>query len=262
MCAIGLGDRLHSKGKGHPQDCGENCDMSLLSLVGQMYAKVLINLVVESTERVIGEDQCDFRKDKNCSDQIFVAGQLCNKMTEKKVAVLALMNLEKAYDREAMWEVLEIYGVERDVFPGIKKFYEQFSSCVWVTGNVSGCFRVNNGLRQGCEISSCLFNIYIEGVVREAYERTQERGVKMIEQDRSELLFSRLLFADYTALVAESAEQHQCLVEFGTVCEGMNLRVKIKKKNKFMGMGKEGVSHPFMSSFKYLGSCFSKDGGP
>ena len=46
-----------------------------------------------------------------------------------------------------------------------------------------------------------------------------------------------MLFADDTALVAESAEQLQCLVrEFGMVCKRRKLRVNVDK-SKVMSVG-------------------------
>ena len=83
---------------------------------------------------------------------------------------------------------------------------------------------------------------------------------------------SQLLFADDTALVAESAEQLQCLVrEFGRVCERRKLRVNVEK-SKVMSVGVNvepslpnimlnGERMEVVNSFKYLGSCFSSDGG-
>ena len=44
------------------------------------------------------------------------------------------------------------------------------------------------------------------------------------------MVVGQLLFADDTAIVAESEEQLQCLVsEFGTVCERRKLRVNVNK---------------------------------
>ena len=49
-----------------------------------MGAEVLIDRVVESTEGGIGEDQCGFRRDSKCQEQIFVLERLCKKMKEKE----------------------------------------------------------------------------------------------------------------------------------------------------------------------------------
>jgi len=83
---------------------------------------------------------------------------------------------------------------------------------------------------------------------------------------------SQFFFADDTALVAESAEQLQCLVrEFGRVCERRKLRVNVDK-SKVMSVGESvepsllnimlnGERMEVVNSFKYLGSYFSSDGG-
>ena len=44
---------------------------------------------------------------------------------------------------------------------------------VRVAGNASRCFSVYNGSRKGCEMSSGLFNICKDGVVRKVCEKMQ-----------------------------------------------------------------------------------------
>ena len=47
----------------------------------------------------------------------------------------AFMDLEKAYDRvnrEALWNVLKIYGVGEQLLAGVKVFYRETSACVRV----------------------------------------------------------------------------------------------------------------------------------
>ena len=48
--------------------------------------------------------------------------------------------------------------------------------CVWVGDGVSEWFPVNVGLRQGCVMSPCLFNVYMDGVVREVNVRVLGKG--------------------------------------------------------------------------------------
>ena len=48
-----------------------------------------------------------------------------------------------------------------------------------VTGKVSESFEVKMGLRQGCVMSPWLFNIFMDGVVREVYSRVNGMGVKI-----------------------------------------------------------------------------------
>ena len=59
----------------------------------------------------------------------------------------------------------------------------------------------------------------MDGVVREVYNRVNGMGVSM-SMGGVWWVLCQLLFADDTALMAESAEQLQCLVnEFGRVCK-------------------------------------------
>ena len=231
---------------------------------------------MKNSEGQIGEEQSGFRRGRSCADQIFVLRQLCEKMKEKEKRVwIAFMDLEKAYDRvdrDALWQVLRIYGIGGRVLRGIMSFYVEGKACVRVGDEVSECFEVKMGLRQGCVMSPWLFNVYMDGVVREVYARVNGMGVKMRVNGESEWILSQLLFADDTALVAESAEQLQCLVrEFGRVCERRKLRINVDK-SKVMSVGVNfepslpnimlnGERMEVVNSFKYLGSCFSSDGG-
>ena len=264
------------KGKGDPLECKNNRGISLLSVPGKVYGRILIERVIENSEGQIGEEQSGFRKGRSCADQIFVLRQVCEKMKEKKKRVfVAFMDLEKAYDRverEAMWQVMRIYGIGGRVLKGIMSFYDEGSACVRVGNKVSESFGVRMGLRQGCVMSPWLFNIFMDGVVREVYSRVNGVGVKMREEGEREWVLSQLLFADDTALVAESAEQLQCLVgEFGRVCKRRKLRVNVEKSKVMCIGGSEDPAMPdimlngermeVVSSFKYLGSCFGSGGG-
>ena len=185
------------------------------------------------------------------------------------------MDLQRPYDRvdrDAMWQVIRIYGIGGRVLKDIMSFYDEGRACVRVGSKVSESFEVKMGLRQGCVMSPWLFNMYMDGVVREVYSRVPGKGVKMRVDGEREWMLSQLLFADDTALVAESAEQLQCLVrEFGRVCERRKLRVNVDK-SKVMCVGEivepslmnimlNGERMEVVNSFKYLGSCFSSDGG-
>jgi len=51
---------------------------------------------------------------------------------------------------------------------------------------VSESFVVKMGLRQGCVMSPWLFNMFMDGVVREVYSRVNGMGVKMSEDGERE----------------------------------------------------------------------------
>ena len=88
--------------------------ISLLSVVGKVYGRILINRIRDKTENVIMEVQSGFRRGRGCTDQIFVR-QISKKYLEKdKDVYFAFLGLEKVYDRvdsDAMWNVLRFYGI-------------------------------------------------------------------------------------------------------------------------------------------------------
>ena len=58
------------KGKGDRLVYGNSRGISLLSVIGKLYGKVLITRIRGKTEGVLGEEQCGFRKERGCVDQI------------------------------------------------------------------------------------------------------------------------------------------------------------------------------------------------
>ena len=79
----------------------------------------------------------------------------------------------------------------------MKTLYVGSKACVWVRNEVSEWFPVTVGLRQGCVMLPWLFNLYIDGVVREVNARVLGRGLKLVggndnEWELNQLLFGRL----------------------------------------------------------------------
>ena len=264
------------KGKGDKYECGNYRGISLMSVVGKVYGRVLIDRVREGTEAFIGEEQCGFREGRGCVDQIFVVRQICEKFLAKgRKVYFAFMDLEKAYDRidrEALWQVMSMVGVGGKLLGGLKSFYEDNRGCVKVGGeDVSDWFESKVGLRQGCVMSPWLFNIYMDAVVKEVYARVGRSGASMRDVDGQEWELSQILFADDTALVADSEEKLQKLVtEFDRVCERRKLRVNVSKSKVMccsrredgvrMNVRLKGELLEEVDKFKYLGAIISKGG--
>ena len=95
---------------------------------------------------------------------------------------------------------------------------------------MSEWFPVNVGLRQGCVMSPWLFNVYMDGVVREVNVRVLGKRCELLSANGGKFGINQLLFADDTARVADSEEKLCRLVsEFGIVCERRKLRVNVGK---------------------------------
>ena len=116
-------------------------------------------------------------------DQVFAIKEVCEKyLANGKDVFWAFMDLEKAYDtfdRHGMWQMLRVYGVGGKIFEAVQIFYIDSRACVRVGNDVSEWFPVNVGLRQGCVMSPCLFNEYMDTVVREVNVRAPGKGLEL-----------------------------------------------------------------------------------
>ena len=63
-------------------------------------------------------------------------------------------------------------------------------------------FQIGKGVRQGCILSPCLFNLYAEYLMRNAGLEETQAGIKISRRN-----INNLRYADDTTLMAESEEE-------------------------------------------------------
>ena len=228
------------------------------------------------TEGVIGE-QCGFRSGRGCVDQVFVVKQMSeNFVDESKCFYVAYIDLEKVYDkfdREAMWPVLGVYGINDQLFKAVQSLYEKTKVCVRVCREEAEWFEVGVGLRQGCVMSPWLLNLFMDAAMKEVREKVGDVGVTLWDETRNiEWKVDCLMFADDTVLLGDSEEKLEKPVqEFGRVCQRKKLAVnetmsqimKIGKNDKENGV-KISLNDRRMEeveTYRYLGVDMSNDGG-
>ena len=63
-------------------------------------------------------------------------------------------------------------------------------------------FQIRKGVRQGCMLSSCLFNLYAEYIMRNSGLEETQVGIKIARRN-----INNLRYADDTTLTTESKEE-------------------------------------------------------
>ena len=86
-------------------------------------------------------------------------------------------------------------------------------------------FQIGKGIRQGCILSPCLFNIYAEYIMRNAGLDEAQAGIKIAGRN-----INNLSYADDTTLMAESEEElNSLLMKVKEESEKVGLKLNIQK---------------------------------
>ena len=121
-------------------------------------------------------------------------------------------------------------------------------------------FQIGNGVRQGCILSSCLFNLYAEYIMRNARLDEAQARLKIARRN-----INNLRYADDAILLAESEELKSLLMKAKEESEKVGLKLNIQKTN-FMASVPitswqiDGETMETVTDFIFLGSKITADG--
>ena len=119
-------------------------------------------------------------------------------------------------------------------------------------------FQIEKGVCQGCILSSCLFNLYAEYIMRNTGLDEEQAGIKIARQN-----INNLKYADDITLTAESEELKILLMKMKE-SEKVGLKLNIQK-TKIMASGLitlwqiDGETGETVADFIFLGSKITAD---
>ena len=84
----------------------------------------------------------------------------------------------------------------------LRNLYAHQETIVRTGHGTTDCFQIGKGVRQGCILSPCLFNLHAEYIMRNAGLEEAQAEIKIAWRD-----VNNLRYADDTTFMAESEEE-------------------------------------------------------
>ena len=254
--------------KGDLSNCNNYRGISLLSIPGKVFNRVILERIKQATDERLRDNQAGFRKNRSCTDQIATLRIIIEQSIEWKSPLLVnFIDYEKAFDsldRETLWKLMRHYGIPDKLVKLVKASYDGTSCQVYHDGQLSQPFQVQTGVKQGCLLSPFLFILAIDWVMKEA-TKGRRNGLQWTPWQQ----LDDLDFADDLALLSHTHAQMQTKTkELDSLSKSIGLRIH-PEKSKLIRIG-DTSNNPVVigdsaleevDKFTYLGSIIDVQGG-
>ena len=257
------------------------------SIVGKVFARVVISRLQVLADGVHPESQCGFiRSGRSTINMIFSVRQLQEKCKEQQQPLyLASIDLTKAFDLvscSGLFKLLQRIDCLPTLLSIITSFHTTMLSTVSFNGSMSQPFEIRGGVKQGCVLAPALFSIYFSLLLTYAFQASTN-GIYMhtrhdgklfnlahlkAKTEITRVLIRELLFADDATFASHTEDGLQRLMaSFSQACGEFGLTMISIKKTEVMAQ--DTTSTPVIKildstlavvdKFKYLGSLMSNN---
>ena len=110
-------------------------------------------------------------------------------------------------DRHKLWKILQEMGIPDHLTFLLRNLYASQKATVRIGHGTTDWFQIRKGIRQGCILSPCLYNLYAETIMRNAGLDEAQAEIEIAGRN-----ISNLRYADDTTLMAESEEELKSLL--------------------------------------------------
>ena len=128
----------------------------------------------------------------------------------QKNIYFCFIDYDKAFDyvdHNKLWKILKEMGIPDHLICLLRNLYAGQEATVRTGHETTDWFQIGKGIRQGCILLSCLFNLYAEYIMRNAGLDEAQAGIKIAGRN-----INNLRYADDTTLKAESEEELKSLL--------------------------------------------------
>ena len=252
------------KNKGERSDCNNYRGISLLSVIGKVFAKIILTRLQKLAERVYSESQCGWG---STIDMVFSLRQFQEKCREQQMPLyIAFIDLTNAFDlasRDGLFQILPKIGCPPKLQSMINSFHTNMKGTVQFNGSSSRPFHIGSGVKQGCVQAPTLFGIFFALLLRHAFGTASEGICLRTRSDGRlfslgrlrpktkvcEALIKNVLFADDAAVTIHTQQALQALMHrFSQACKDFGLAISLKKTKV---LGQDTMEMPAISIDDY-----------
>ena len=210
---------------GNALECSNYSTVALISHASKVMIKILQARLQQYMNWELPGVQAGFRKDKGTRDQIANICWIMEKAREfQKNIYFCFIDYAKAFDcvdHNKLWKILKEMGISDHLTCLLRNLYAGQEATVRTGQGTTDWFQIGKGVHQGCILSPCLFNIYAEYIMINAWLEETQAGIKVAGRN-----INNLMYADGTTLMAESEELESLLMKVNEESEKSWLKTK------------------------------------
>ena len=140
--------------------------IALISHASKVMLKILQARVQQYVNHGLPDVQAGFREGRGTRDQIANIRWIIKKAREfQKNIYFCFIDYAKAFDcvdHKKLWKILKEMGIPDHLTSLLRNLYAGQEATVRTEHGTTDWFQIGNGVRQGCILSPCLFNLYAE----------------------------------------------------------------------------------------------------
>ena len=197
--------------KGNAKECSNYHPIALISHASKVMVKILQARLQQYVNWELPDGQAGFRKGRGTRGQIANIHGVIKKAREfQKNIYFCFIDYSKAFDcadHTKLWKILKEMGISDHFTCLLRNLYAGQEATVRTGHRTTDWFQIGKGVRQGCILLPCLFNLHAEYILQNAGLDEAQAGVKIAGRNSN-----NLSYADDTTLMAESEEKLKSLL--------------------------------------------------
>ena len=176
--------------KGNAKECSNYHTIAVISHTSKVMLKILQARLQQHMNCEFPNGQAGLRKVIRTRDQIANILWIIKKQDSfRKTSISALLTMPKpvAVDHNKLWKILKEVGIPEHLTCLLRNLYAGQEATVRTGHGTTDWFQIGKGVRQGCILSPCLFNLYAEYIMRNAGLEEAQAGIKIARRNINNL---------------------------------------------------------------------------